>query len=120
MPFCSGCGKPNVQDAAFCNYCGHSLNNLQRTGEQQAVHYKIVTLPHKYCKGTGKDTGPLIPIKCRTCDGTGEVSLKIESDARLVTCSLCKGSGVDPSALLDAECCRCHGTGKVAQKIPIL
>jgi DnaJ-class molecular chaperone len=120
MPYCCICGKPNVQDAVFCNYCGNQLNTLQRPRERQAVQYEIITLPHRYCKGTGKDTGPLIPAKCRTCDGTGKVSMKMESDAHLVTCSLCKGSGVDPSALLSAECPRCRGTGQVSQKIPII
>jgi DnaJ-class molecular chaperone len=114
MPFCSRCGKPNVQDASFCNYCGHQIS------EQRAPPaYRIVTLRHAYCNGSGRDTEPLIPKTCQTCNGTGKVSLRIAESDRLVTCRICSGSGVDSrTAMRGVECKNCHGTGQVPEKVP--
>ena len=60
----------------------------------------------------------LMGIRCQTCEGTGKVSLRIDSTETLANCRQCNGTGVDhQTSLIGVECKRCHGTGKILQKV---
>jgi DnaJ-class molecular chaperone len=124
MPFCNRCGKPNLQDASFCSYCGSQIGMPQARFEatysfETAPTYKVVQLRHEYCEGTGIDfhNGPM-GIRCRTCGGEGALSIRIGSADSLSECQECGGSGVNQNiSMMGIECKKCHGTGKIAQKI---
>ena len=124
MPFCPRCGKENPQGALYCSSCGSQLSAPTTRVEithryERALTYKVVQVRHAYCDGKGIDYRPSpMGVKCQGCDGTGQVSLKVESTNSLVQCRCCKGTGVDHTvSLMGVECKRCHGTGLVPQKV---
>ena len=117
MQFCSKCGKRNPSDVPLCNYCGFQISNY-KPNLVQAKEYEVVQLRHEYCDGTGVDHhSSLFGVKCRTCEGTGKVSIRLENKSLLVQCPICKGSGVDRrNSMRGVECKKCYGTGQTIQR----
>ena len=124
MPFCQKCGKQNSPEALYCNSCGNQLNTPTKRIEithkvESAPTYKMVQLRHAYCDGKGVDRrNSLIGVSCKGCEGSGYVSLNVESSSTLVECRNCDGTGVDHrNSFMGVECKPCHGTGKIPQRI---
>lgn len=124
MPFCPKCGNENPQGVVYCNSCGSPLSVPTTRVEithryERAQTYKVVHVRHAYCDGNGIDYRPSpMGVKCNGCDGTGQVSLKVESTSSLVECPCCEGTGVDHKvSLIGVECKSCHGIGLVPQRV---
>ena len=95
--------------------------NLTITFEEAAFGVeKELSIPREEtcetCGGSGAKPGTE-PIKCKTCNGTGQVrtqqSTLLGSFTSMRPCSACRGTG----KIIPESCPECHGAGRVRRNI---